>query len=179
MLNLSKWREKKESAVLVASWRAEHRRPDGSLIEVLTIKPNKIVDVGILDMLGVYFVSGTQTLTANWFPGLTGHDPVVAATDTMLSHPGWNVEDRVQEATWLSWNPGAPAGNSVTNPTAVTYTFSASGVPVGGLYLNNSSDKASTTSLLFSAGAFTEGNRTGNTNETIGLFLQIDLASTT
>lgn len=154
-----------------------HRDPNG-IIWREHFK-NTIVDVGLDDILGVYFRSATQTATGNWFMGMTNADPVFAPGDTMANHPGWTDFTAVSETNRPPWGQDPVSGQSITNSTPVTYSCNANGQTAGGLFIVNENTIAGTTGTLFNGGAFTGGNRALNDGETIDLTCTINASSQT
>ena len=116
---------------------------------------NDIVNVGKNDIFEVYFHSGTQTLTANWFIGLISSSGFtgLAATDTMSSHAGWTEFTAYSQSTRVAWGPGAAASQSITNSTAAQFDITGSGT-VKGVFIVNNSTKAGTTGTLWATALF-------------------------
>jgi len=120
-------------------------------------KPNLVVNVGLQDMNAKYF-TGTS-YTAVWYIGLYGaassNNP--AASDTMLSHPGWTEVTSYSQVTRPVCTFGVPttADPSVATNAAAPATFNITGsVTIGGAFLTNNNTKGGTAGLLFSAADF-------------------------
>jgi hypothetical protein len=120
-------------------------------------KPNLVVNVGLQDMNAKYFTGSSYT--AVWYIGLYGaaasNNP--AASDTMLSHPGWTEITAYSQVTRPVCTFGVPtsADPSVATNSAAPATFNISGsVTVGGAFLTNNNTKGGTAGLLFSAADF-------------------------
>lgn len=153
-------------------WRFVARRVDGSIKWIEEIK-NVVTDVGINDMLDVYFHSKTATAEGSWYVGLTTGTPTVAITDTSASHAGWTEWTTYDEAARQAWGHAAPAAKVVTNATALTYTSSSDTQTVGGGFLITVATKGGATGVLFNVAQFTGGNKSLDTGETIDITVTI------
>lgn len=159
----------------IGTWKFVGRRVDGSVKWVEEVK-NTVVDVGLTDMLDVYFTAGTATSAANWRVGLTTGSPTPASGDSMSSHGGWTEWQTYDEASRQAWGHAA-AGLTMTNSTALTYTSSSDTQTVGGGFLVNNATKGGTTGTLFNVAAFSAGNKSLDTGETVDVTVTITLAS--
>lgn len=126
---------------------------------------NLVVNTGLDDILDKYWKGSTYT--ASHFVGLTDGTPTIAAGDTMASHVGWVEITAYSEAVRQTLTLGAVASQSVDN-SASKAVFSINGTTtVGGLFLSTDNTKGGTTGTLISAGAFTGGDRSVASGDTI------------
>jgi hypothetical protein len=120
---------------------------------------NLVVNVGLTYLIGVALLTTTQIALTSWFVGITATAPTVAAADTMASHGGWTENQTYSQATRPAWSGVAGAAGAASN-TASPAAFSANGSSTaGGCFLASNSTKGGTTGTLFSAVAFTGGDR--------------------
>jgi len=129
--------------------------------------PNLVVDGGINSLLDIMFHGATQIGT--WYVGLTAGTPSVAAGDTMGSHAGWTEVVAYSQATRVAYNEAAASGKQITN-SASPASFSINGTAtVGGAFLASDSTKSGTSGTLFSAAAFTQGNKSVSSGDTVNV----------
>jgi hypothetical protein len=133
---------------------------------------NLVVTEGRNHLLSVAFKGGTQI--TSWYVGLTGGSPTVAAGDTLASHGGWT------EATPYSGNRpaltlGSVSGGSVDNSASkASYSINATAT-VGGAFI--ASAASGTTGTLYGAGAFTTGNRSVLSGDTLDVTATLSVTS--
>jgi len=127
------------------------------------IFPNGVVNVGLDDLLETYFNQLAQH--ANFYMGgIEGAGPVLAATDTMGAHAGWTEwgdgggADDYDEVTRPEWNPGAAAGQQVTNVAPVVFTGNASQI-VSGIFIATDDTKGGAGGILWATGLFAQGDK--------------------
>jgi hypothetical protein len=77
----------------------------------------------------------------------------------MSSHCGWTEVTAYDEAARQAFTPGSVASQSVNNSASKAVFTISSSVTVGGAFLVSNSTKGGTTGTLYSAGAFSGGNR--------------------
>jgi hypothetical protein len=141
------------------------RRPDGTVKWTDTIE-NLVTTVGKNELLTMGLTNGTPK--AAWYLGLTNATPTPNVADTMASHGGWTENENYTEATREVWTDGAVAAGSVDNSGAVaTFSIDTDTQTIGGAFLCDISTKGGTTGVLYSAGAFTGGNKALDNGETI------------
>jgi hypothetical protein len=121
---------------------------------------NKVVNVGLQDMVNTYLDAGTQITT--WYLGLiTGPGASVVAGDTLASHSGWTEFSSYTGSRKAAvFGTATTADPSVVNNTAspASFTMSGSGT-VGGAFLCSAA--SGPTGVLFSESDFqTPGDRT-------------------
>jgi hypothetical protein len=126
---------------------------------------NLITNVGKDHVLDVILSAGTQITT--WYLGLMSSTPTAAAADTMSSHSGWTEVTDYSESVRQTFTDGGVSGQSISN-TASKASYSINGtVTVGGAFLTSNSTKGGTTGTLFSAGAFSGGNKAVASGDTL------------
>jgi hypothetical protein len=125
--------------------------------------PNLVVNEGLEHTLDTEFSGGTAVTT--WYLGLTDGTPTVAATDTLASHAGWTeVTDYTGDRKeWVE----VRTGQSMTNSASVAVYAINGTATVGGGFL--CSVATTTTGVLMSAGAFTGGDRSVASGDTVNL----------
>jgi len=127
---------------------------------------NLVVNAGLDYALDAALSGGTAI--TSWFVGLTDGTPTVAAGDTTASHAGWVEVTAYSEATRQAWTDGGVSGQSVSNSASkATFTINANSTTIGGGFLVSVSTKGAATGTLYAAGAFTNGDKTLNTNDTV------------
>jgi len=125
---------------------------------------NAVVDTGLNELLGVALTGETQTNT--WHILVTSGAPTPAQADTMASHAGWDEYTGFSDATRIVWQGSRNATAQATNPTAVQYTFNATGT-VGGAGLVSTNSLGGSTGTLYAVGVFTGGSKTLNSGDTL------------
>lgn len=147
----------------VRGWRGP--REDGHLL-FEDWMDNLIVNEGLNHALGVALTRETQTAT--WHLLITSGAPTVAAADTMGSHSGWDEYTGISDTERPVWAGSRDATAQATNPTAAQVTFNATGT-VGGAGLVSQNSLGGSGGVLYAAGAFTGGNKTLNSGDTLDL----------
>jgi len=128
---------------------------------------NLVVTAGLNDILDKYFKGSTYT--ASHFVGLSAGTPTFAAADTMASHSGWTESAVYSEATRPAYTPGTVSAGSVSNSASkASFSINSSGT-VGGAFIVTNSTKSGTTGTLYGGGAFTGGNRSVVSGDTINV----------
>lgn len=121
---------------------------------------NVVVNEGLNDLLDKYFKGSSYT--AGFFVGLIDSTPTPAAGHTAAQIGGTNVWDEItayDESTREALTLGTVSSQSVDNSASVA-TFTISGtVSIGGAFLITNSTKGGTSGVLYSAAAFTGGDR--------------------
>lgn len=119
--------------------------------------PNLIVTEGRNKLLDETLAGSAYT--AAWYMGLTDNTPSPAAGDTMASHAGWAETQNYDEATREALSFSAASSGTKATSADASFTISTGGDAVGGVFVTSNSTKGGTTGVLFSAKAFTGGNR--------------------
>lgn len=152
------------AAAVKGKWSVVCRGPDGE-VKWEDRWENLVVNSGLDHALDVTLSGGTQVAT--WYIGLTDGTPTVAAGDTMASHAGWVEVIDYTEAARVTWVDGGVSGQSADN-SASTATFSINATTtIGGAFLTSDSTKNGTTGILYAAGAFSAGDKTLNSGDTL------------
>lgn len=138
---------------------------------------NLVVNVGLDDVLDKYFKGSAYT--AAHYIGLTDGAPVtVAAGDTMASHAGWSEVTTYSETVRQTYNNSAAVSGQSHSNSGNPAQFSINGtVTVGGGFLTTSNVKGGSVGTLYSAGAFTGGDKSlgnGDTLSVTATFTQAD-----
>lgn len=140
--------------------------PDGKL-KWRDVFPNLVVNVGLDDALDKHLKGSAYT--ASWFVGLTDGTPTVAAADTMLSHAGWVEVTAYSETVRQTLTLGTVASQSVDN-SASKAVYSINGTAtVGGAFVTTDNVKAGTAGILYGAGAFTGGDKSVGSGDTLNV----------
>lgn len=146
------------------------RGPDGEIKWRDTIE-NLVVNEG-LDQYLDSLTAAALTLSL----GLTDGTPTVAAGDTMASHAGWTEVTAYDEANRVAWSGAAASGQSRTNSgSPASFTINAS-VTVGGLFMASNNTKGGTTGVLMGAGAFTGGDKSLNSGDTLEATMSLSMS---
>lgn len=136
---------------------------------------NIVVNVGLDDNLDKYLKGSTYT--AAFYVGLTAGTPTFAAANTMSSHAGWTEEQTYSESVRQTLTLGTVSGQSVSN-SASKATFSINGsATVGGAFVTTNNTKGGTTGTLYGGGAFSGGNRSVQSGDTVTVTLTFTAAS--
>ena len=131
---------------------------------------NLVTTAGLNDLLTQYFKGSAYT--AAFYVGVTGATPTFAAGDTMASHAGWTESSAYSQATRPALTLGTAASGSIDN-SASKAQFSINGTA----FLVTNSTKGDTTGTLYGGGAFTEGNRSVVSGDTINVQATLTAAS--
>jgi len=139
---------------------------DGNLKWKDTIK-NLVVNTGLDDSLDKYFKGSSYT--AAHYCGLADGTPTFAAGDTMASHAGWTEVTDYSEGVRQTITWGSVSSQSVDN-SASKATFSINNsVTIGGAFLSTDSTKGGSSGTLYGGGAFTNGNRSLASGDTLNI----------
>jgi hypothetical protein len=129
--------------------------------------PNLITTAGKNDLWDKYLAGSSYT--AAWYMGLVDNSgfSAYAAGDTSSSHSGWTESTAYSNSTRpaVSWN-AASSGSKASTSTSFTINASAT---LDGAFLISNSTKGGTTGVLFSAGAFSGGDRTVASGDTLNI----------
>lgn len=154
-----------EPIALKGRWEVVCRDRHGN-VKWTDVIENLVVDAGVNYILDAG-LSGGAAITS-WFVGLTDGTPTPAAGDTMASHAGWAEVTAYSEAARVAWVDGGVSGKSVDNSASpAQFTINADTTVIGGAFLTSSNTKGGTTGTLYAIGAFSAGNKTLDTNDTL------------
>ena len=111
-----------------------------------------------------------SSYTATWYMGLITNTSysAVAAGDTMASHAGWLESSNYSQAARPTAAWSAASAGSKALSAALTFSINASDTIVGA-FLVTVATKSGTTGTLYSAGAFTGGNKTVASGDTLSV----------
>ena len=147
---------------------------EGNLKWEETVK-NLVVNVGLDDILDKYYKGSTYT--AAHYVGLVSATPTIAAADTMASHAGWTEIADYSESVRQTLTLGTVSSQSVSN-TASKAVFSINGTAsVGGAFVTTNDTKSGTTGTLVGAAAFTTGNRSVLSGDTLNVTVTLSAAA--
>lgn len=157
--------EKKENVEVAGLYTAVCRDQQGN-VKWTDEAPNLVTTVGRNDLFDKYLAGSAYT--AAFYMGLiqsvsfTG----TAAGDTMASHSGWIESSNYAAANnpAVTWN-AASGGNKASNG-AVSFAINANFTVVGPI-LKTTDIKAGNTGVLYSAGAFSGGNKVVQNGDTL------------
>lgn len=128
---------------------------------------NLVVDVGLNDMLDKWLKGSAYT--AAFYVGLTGGTPTVVAGNTMSSHAGWTDDTTYSNATRPALTLGTVSAKAVDN-SASKAVFNINGTAtIGGAFVTTNNTKGGTTGTLISAGAFSGGNKSVSSGDTLNV----------
>ena len=127
---------------------------------------NAVTNVGMNHILNVEFNSTTQVTT--WYLGLVDNSgwTAFAAADTASSHSGWTESTAYGDATRRTWGTGSSTAQSVSNSSTVNFSINATAT-IKGIFCISDNTKGGTTGTLFSTVAFTAGNQTVASGDTL------------
>lgn len=138
---------------------------------------NKVVDEALEYTLGTSFLGLGQI--SDWYIGITDASPTPDGTDTMSDHPGWEEVEAYQESERPSWTPGVIVDKTVDNSIVVaSFTGSENQTIVGGAFMCSSNVKGGDDGLLFSIGAFSNGNKSMDESDTLEVTVRYTASST-
>ena len=140
---------------------------------------NIVVDVGLVHTLDVVLYSTSKTAT--WYLGLTTGSPAFDATDTMASGlPSEYQNYSAGTRPTLDFSPGAtdesPSGASLA-AGQISFTITSPGGTVGGAFITDTNTKGGTSGLLYGGAAFTGGNKSVSTNDTLNVNVTVNATS--
>lgn len=139
------------------------------------VSRNLVVNTGLNDLLDKYFKGSTYT--AAHYVGLTDGSPTIAAGDTMASHVGWAEVAAYSEGTREALTPGTVASQSVDNSASKASFSISSTVTIGGAFVTTDSTKSGSTGTLYGAAAFTGGDRSVGSGDTVNVTITATAAA--
>jgi hypothetical protein len=128
---------------------------------------NLVVNAGLDDSLDKHLKGSSYT--AAWYVGITTATPTFAAADTMASHAGWTESTVYSDSARRTLTLGTVSGQSVNNSASKAVFNINAGGTVGGAFVVTDSTKGGSTGTLYGGGAFTGGNRTVISGDTLNV----------
>jgi hypothetical protein len=149
--------------------------PDGT-VRWIAMARNLITNAGLNDVLNAYIRGTTQTTA--WYMGLVDNSgfTAFAAADTMSGHAGWSESQAYSNGSRPQWSPGAASNQSITNGSTVNFSMNASAT-IRGIFIASNSTTGGTSGTLFSEAAFSGGNQSVNSGDTLQCTYTLSLAS--
>ena len=149
--------------------------PDGTLKWKESFE-NLVPNVMLDDILNVVFKGGTATTT--WYVGITNGTPSFAAGDTMASHVGWTENQNYTEANRVTLTLGTVSGQSVDNSASkAAFSINTNGQTLGGAFITSDNTKGGTTGTLGGGGAFSGGDKSADSGDTLNVTVTLTQAS--
>jgi hypothetical protein len=140
------------------------------------VHENIVTNAGLNDLLDKYLKGSAYT--AAWYVGLTDGTPTVAAGDTMASHAGWAEITAFTEGARPALTLGTVASQSVDNSASkATFSINADSQTIGGSFLATNSTKGGSTGILYSVAAYTAGDKSLDTGDTLNVTATLTAAS--
>lgn len=135
-----------KGSVISEHWRA------GRLLNTYKLQ-NGVTNAGKNYNLAAAFQAGAQQ--PNWYMGLidSAGFAAVAATDTMLSHPGWAAWLNYSEATRQQVLTQAVAAQQVTSAAPHVFTMNAGGT-LKGVFIVSDATKGGTAGILWATALY-------------------------
>jgi hypothetical protein len=137
---------------------------DGEVIDSWE-QANTIVEQGLTYKTAAALLDGTKI--AAWYVIPISGTPTIIAGNTYATHAGWTEVEAYDESTRRAWTGVAGSPGAATNAASrAEFTISSGGATIGGVALVGGGSAATTKGdtagggTLFSAAAFTGGNRT-------------------
>lgn len=137
---------------------------------------NLVTNVGLDDVLE-HYIKGTA-YTESWSVGLINTTPTVDATDTMASHGVWTEVTAYTEGVREDLIMGTVASQSVDNSLSkASFSINTNSTVIGGAFICDDNTKGGGTGLLYGAGAFTGGDKTADSGDTLNVTVTCTAAS--
>lgn len=112
------------------------------------------------------------TAAATWYLGLidsTGYTTGPAAGDSMASHAGWAESVAYSESARPTAVFAAAAAGEKALTAPAEFSVSVDSTVIKGLFLANNSTKGGATGVLYSAGAFANGDKSVDNGDTLSV----------
>lgn len=139
-------------------------RPDGSIRWQAEAK-NLVVDEGLNYILDSAILGNSPE--SFWYIGLTAASPTPASDDTMSSHSGWTEFTDYSEAARQDWTATRTNQTVSNSASKAEFSINADGSTIGGAFLVSSSTKGGTTGTLLCVAAFSGGNKSADSGDTL------------
>lgn len=140
---------------------------------------NLVVNVGLQDMNEKYFKGSSYT--AAWYIGLVegpNSGNTYAAADTLASHAGWTENEDYSggNRATATFGTATTADPSVIDNSGSVAVFNITGTAtIAGAFLTDTQDNTDDTGLLFSVSAFTGGDRSVISGDTLNVTYEFSL----
>lgn len=173
------WRSQYDSPLKAALQLGALTRDDlPSLLKWTDYVDNLLVDTGRDEYLTQLWKASAYT-AQHYLGFVDGPTPSFAAGDTMVTHAGWTEFTEYAAATRpdLTANLGAVAAASLTTSTSISITVNADTLDCNGLFTTTNNVKGGTTGTLITAGTFTQGNKSVDTNDVLDADITFTMAS--
>lgn len=149
---------------LSGHYRIICRRPNGTIRWVEEAN-NLVVNEGLDHVLDVVLSGGTQD--TSWFLGLLASSPSPGATWTATEIASNDFVD-YDEATLQAFTDGGVSGQSLDNSASpAVFTVDTNSSTIGGAFLIGTNAKATPSGTLYSAAAFSGGNKSADDDDTL------------
>jgi len=127
---------------------------------------NLTVDVGLDYLLGTGFKGNAQSTT--WYLGLTDSAPTTASGDTMGSHSGWSEVTAYDETDRQEWVQSAISSQTIDNSSSkAAYSINTNSTTIGGGFMVDDLTKGGTGGTLLCVSAFSGGDKTADSGDTL------------
>ena len=105
--------------------------------------------------------------TGAWYLGLVDDTPTFDVADTMSSHAGWTENENYSEGArpTTAWSSASAGSKALSG--ALDFSINAVTQTIAGCFLTTVATKGGTTGTLYSAGAFTGGDKAVTTGDTL------------
>jgi hypothetical protein len=126
---------------------------------------NLVVNEGLSYILQSALSNETAAITS-WYVGLLATSPTPLATWTATEIASNDFVDYT-EGTLPAWTAGTESGQSVSNSSTADFSINTNSSVIGGAYLISTSAKATPAGTLYSAGAFSGGDKNADSGDTL------------
>ena len=134
---------------------------------------NLVTTAGLNYILG----TGAVVAVAKYLGLVDGSGtPTFSASDTIGSHTGWTENtDYTQTARGtITW--GSASAGSMSSSSAVTFSINATATIAGAFSVSDSTKGGTTTGTIYSEGAFTGGNKSVASGDTLNVSITLSFS---
>jgi len=130
---------------------------------------NLVTTGGKNDALDKYLAGSAYT--AAWYLGIVdgGSTPTYAAGDTMASHAGWTENQSYSQSARPTAAFSAASAGAKALSSALSFSINVATQTIAGAFLASVATKGGTTGILYSVGAFSGGNKSVTTGDTLSV----------
>lgn len=136
---------------------------------------NLVVDEGLNHILDVLYLSATAQVDP-WYVGLTDGTPTVAAGDTLASHVGWTEVTAYTEGVRQEFVDARTNQQVDNSASKATFSINTNSTTIGGAFLASDSTAGGTTGILLCVAAFSGGDKTADSGDTLEVEYQFSAA---